>query len=253
MIKNKKIAAIFICVLVNLAVLACNFPTINRFAGDVEETKAPLQDSEIPAALEPEETESPTQAKAATSTPVEVEQNPPQETQDYYDNGVQITLPGTFLLGDAEQGLADILDNLDSLGGEDADTMLSLFEQYQGDILLWAYDNHQGSAGEVHLAVMKNEQMAGMPLGLISIALNMMMGSEVQIVDQQQMRLDGREVLRIQIASDEVPVEGNQVIYLFNEASNLWIIGFFTNAAVDQAQVSLYDNAVASFEILEIE
>ncbi|MCB2213806.1 hypothetical protein KQH50_00270 [bacterium] len=180
---------------------------------------------------------------AELTTPLPESTEPPSqtgaETAVYSDNGVQITLSNAFVLGDPETDLAAAAE------GSFAD----LYAQNAANILIWANRTDPPTS----LMVMKNEEYAGMPLGLISTFAGNILGDAVGIEAQDRIDLAGRDVLRFQTSVDNNGAEASQAVYLFNENGKLWIIGFFTNRAQIDVMLTEFDAAVASFTIVDVE
>lgn len=192
-----------------LAMLACNLPV--SIAGETS----------VPTAQ-------------ATETPPQAD----NDTAVYSDNGVEITLSSSFVLGDPTDLAA-------AAGG----SFSGLYAQNADNILLWAYRNDP----QTGLAVVKNEEYAGMPLGIISTFAGSIVGDAATIVAQEQLELGGRDVLRIQTTSENGGVRTAQAVYLFNEGGKLWLIGFFTDQEQIDARLPAFDAAVASFTIVSVD
>lgn len=209
--KMKKFALILATSIMVLAIIACNFPV--TFIGE----------STAPAT---EEVETPPQASGDTAV--------------YRDNGVEITLSNTFVLGNPETDLAAAADG----GG-----LSGLYAENAEDILLWAYQNDP----QTSVMVLKNEEYAGMPLGIISTFAGSILGDAVTIVTKEQMKLGGRDVLRFLTTTDNAGVTTTQAVYLFNEDGKLWLIVFFTNQDQIGARLPAFNSAVASFTIVSVD
>lgn len=237
--KNKKrIFIILVCLVLNLAIMACHIPLVSQTVGSQGEV------TEIPKVTEIEETEviSPTSTQEVISDSA--------AKQVYNGDGVEITLPGSFVVGEAEE-IEALLEQEALLNGEHTQSIESMFENFKDDILLWGYDANPTNQGETGLLVMKNEQFGGMSLMIISAFAQTMIGSQVEIVEQEIMTIGGRDVLRFQTSPGEMDVEGTQAFYIFNEDGMLWIIGFLTNSDLAQDRLQDFDEAVASFKIVE--
>ncbi|HEY9121757.1 MAG TPA: hypothetical protein VIM80_02060 [Brevefilum sp.] len=233
MTKIKKVLFISICLGLMLTIMACHIPLISRATSPgtkaVEDTPA-----ETVERLPLEETET----KAL-----------PQE-KVYEDNGVEMTLPATFILGDVENDFKSLMNQGQSLEDEQAQTINGIFENYKEDILMWAYD--PGSDGQygTGLLVMKNDQFAGMSLMLISTFAKSIIGDQLDFVDQQRIKMDNRDVLRFETSTGDMGVKSSQAFYIFNESGKLWIIAFFTDSEQIQESLLDFDQAVESFKFI---
>jgi hypothetical protein len=231
--KKKKVLFTSICLVLMLTIMACHIPLISR--GVSPETK-----------------------KVENTLAETVEQQPTEEAETeallqekvYQDNGVEMTLPATFILGDVENDFESLMNQGQSLEDEQAQTIKGIFENYKEDILMWAYDPEGDGQYGTGLLVMKNDQVAGMSLMLISTFAKSIIGDQLDFVDQQRIKMDNREVLRIEASTGDLGVKSSQAFYIFNESGKLWIIAFFTDS--DQIQESLlgFDQAVESFKFV---
>jgi hypothetical protein len=95
--------------------------------------------------------------------------------------------------------------------------------------------------------VLKNEEFAGMSLTLIAAASNVLLGEEVDSMNQTRMTLGDRDVLRFQTTSENAGVSTAQAIYVFNEGGKLWLVGFFTNLDQLEGRLPSFDAAIESF------
>jgi hypothetical protein len=231
--KKKKVLFTSICLVLMLTIMACHIPLISR--GVSPETK-----------------------KVENTLAETVEQQPTEEAETeallqekvYQDNGVEMTLPATFILGDVENDFESLMNQGQSLEDEQAQTIKGIFENYKEDILMWAYDPEGDGQYGTGLLVMKNDQFAGMSLMLISTFAKSIISDQLDFVDQQRIKMDNREVLRIEASTGNLGVKSSQAFYIFNESGKLWIIAFFTDS--DQIQESLlgFDQAVESFKFV---
>lgn len=232
---KKKLIVLIVCLTLNLAIMACHIPLVSQTVGIQEE---------VPKATELEEMED------ISPTPTQTASPESGVKQVYYGDGIEITLPDTFVVGEAEEIEALLNEEtlLDSGYSQDVEVM---FQNFKDDILLWGYDTNPARQGETGLFVIKNEQFGGMSLMLISAFIQPMIGSQVEIIEQQIMTIGERNVLRFLATPGEVDMEGTQTFYIFNEDGKLWVIGFLTNMDLDQERLDRFDDAVASFQIIE--
>lgn len=236
---KKKFIVLIVCLSLNLAIMACHIPLVSQSI----ETQGVA--TEIPEATEIEETE-----VIITSTPTHEVTIGLDTKQVYYGDGVEITLPGSFLVGGAEE-IEALIEEEGLLEGEQAQSIESMFENFKDDILLWGYDTNPTKEGETGLFLMKNEQFGGMSLMLISAFIQPMIGSQVEIEEQQIITIGERDVLRLLTSLGELDVQGAQAFYIFKEDGKLWIIGFFTSTDLVQDRLQGFDDVVESLKIIE--
>jgi uncharacterized protein YcgL (UPF0745 family) len=236
---KKKFIVLIVCLTLNLAIMACHIPLVSQSI----ETQGVA--TEIPKATEIDETE-----VIITSTPTHEVTIGSDTKQVYYGDGIEITLPGFFIVGEADE-IEAFLEEENLLNGEHAQGMEGMFENFKDDILLWGYDTNPTREKETGLFVMKNEQFGGMSLMLISAFIQPMIGSQIEIEEQQIITIGERDALRLLTSPGDLDVQGSQVIYIFNEDGKLWIIGFFTSTDLVQDRLQVFDDVVESLKIIE--
>ena len=230
-----------------LSNLACWLPFVNRNVG------TPVLSTEEPAIEDPQpEAQPPTDGEATAPEPSDTAaaSTAPQVLSD---NGVEITLPASYVLGNAEKDLPVLVEGLQALTEGSGQGIQVLYEQNKEDIVLWAYDTTSPSDHITSLLILKNEEFAGMPLALLSAFANTLLGDEVASLSQERLDLGGRDAVRFLSTAGNAGIETTQAIYLFNEAGKLWVVGFFTDHAQIGQQLPAFDAAVASINILPAE
>jgi len=241
-----KLFRYFVLVTLALMAVACRLPFFSQAAEPLQvSTEEPLL--EVPE----QPVEQPTATNTALPDPTApaLEEELPGEVV-FSDNGVEITLPGSYVMGDVDKDLALLVEGLKTLSEEDAQDIQVLYDQNKDDIMLWGYDSKSPGDHTTSLLIMKNEELAGMSLSLMSVFANALLGDEVDSLDQERLSLGDRDVLRFLTAAENAGVDTAQAVYLFNEAGKLWVIGFFTNQAQIAQRLPVFDAAVASFTYL---
>ena len=235
---KKKTALILVTAAIILSTLACSLP-FGRNANDnaAEDTAAGS------VSTESESTEAPLVETEAVAEETEAASGP----QVYSDNGVQLTLPSSYVMGDVEKDLAILVEGMMAMSEEDADDIQALYDKNKDDILFWAYDSNSPSDHMTSVVVMKNEEFAGMSLAMIAVFSNAFVGDEVDSFEQSQLILGGKDVLRFHTTSENAGVATAQAIYLFNDSGKLWVVGFFTNQTQFEERLPSFDAAVESF------
>ncbi len=241
---NKKTPIVLMLLVLIFAALACRLPTFGR-----PESTSSVETDVVVEEAAPEEEET------AVVQPEETE--PGAESSDgtvvYRDNGVEITLPASYELGDAQKDLEILVEALTTMSEEDSEDIQELYDNNKDDVILWAYDTDSPTTHQTSLLVMKNEEFAGMSLAIISTFANVLLGSKVDTIEQERMTLGGREVLRFLTTAENAGVETSQAVYLFNDSEKLWLIGFFTNTEQFDDRLPTFDSAVASFKVLSVD
>ena len=242
--KNKKRLMLILAFLaLNLAIMACHIPLVSQSVGAGEMTSESSKVTDI-APTDVEET------ATATSTPSQTSSTDPGMTQVYSGDGVEIRLPGTYIVGDSQE-IETLLEEGDLLNDEYGKSIELMFENLKQDILLWGYDTDPTDQGETGLIVIKNEQFGGMSLMLISSFIRPMIGSQLDVIEQGRLTINDRDTLRLITQSANDSFEGYQVLYIFNAEGKLWVIGFFTNSQLEQSRLEIFYDAVESFRIIE--
>ncbi len=241
----KKTIFFLVIILLVFPAFACGFPFLRSTnpptitgADPAEMTESPAEGLTESAPVEATEAAAPTEEAASSVS---------GETRVYSDNGVSISLPDSYVLGDVETDLEILVSGLQTLGEEEAQDIETLYETYKDDILLWGFDTESPLSHQTSLIVMKNEEFAGMSLTMIMAFANVLLGDEVSSMQQEMLTLNGRETARFLTSAENAGVTTAQAMYLFNEADKLWVVGFFTTQEQLQQRLSVFNQAVASF------
>lgn len=153
-------------------------------------------------------------------------------------NGVEVTLPSYYILGDL--GTA-----VQSLSGTDAALFLQIAQDNQLEPVMWAY------SAETHLVVLKNETYAGLPLAVVDPVVSAMLGGAVESLVQDRISLGEREAIRYQTTTQGTETGSAQVAYLFNDSGQLWVLAFLSSATQISDNLAAFDSAAASFTVVE--
>jgi len=246
----KKFPLIILTVVLVLATLACRLPLLRSvLETPAVTTEDTAQEENAPPAEETAEAD----VAASDLDETESAAGINAETKIYSDNGVEITLPSSYVLGDVEKDLAILVEGLQAMSEEDAEDIQQLYENNKDDIILWGYDTDSPASHQTSLLVMKNEEFAGMSLTIISTFANILLGEEVNIIEKERLTLGEKDVLRFLTAAENAGVQTAQSIYLFNDSGKLWLVGFFTDQGQIDTRLPTFDAAVESFTVLSME
>ena len=163
-----------------------------------------------------------------------------EETLVFSSKGVSIRLPNSYQLGDIEAGM----QALSGLG-----EYQQLYDKERENIMLWAYESSP-SRGQTHLFVIQNNDYAALPLGVISTFANVLLGDAVDSMIQEPLTLGGRSTIRYLTKAQNEGIETGQAVYLLKDSGKLWVIGFLADSATLNDQLSIFNQAVASFSVL---
>lgn len=173
--------------------------------------------------------------------------------QVYESNGVQISLPNTYVLGDVEKDLAKLLDSVQSMSERGAVVIRQILDQLQADFVLWAWTGESFSNPETGMAILKMDMFAKMPLGIISTLTGTVLGKESDSFEKEQLTLGDHEVLRFKTSAAIDGKPATAVIYMLKDSGELWVIGFFSRQEDFNLETAGFDTAVASFRVLSAE
>jgi|GEM_PF-1215318 len=165
------------------------------------------------------------------------------------DVEISITLPSSYDVNDPGDDLSALAGNLSVLDTPLTGDLQNLLDAAEEDILIWGYDT--ASAGEfpISFLILKNEDYAAMPLGLISTFARTLIGNQIEILEEQRLTLAGRDTLRWITLTTEAGVELTQAVYLFKEGGTLFLVGFNTGSQGVYEQLGTFDAIVASLRI----
>ena len=226
---------IFLVLLVILLVtLACSFPI------NLTEDKSSQELTEI----QPEEL-----AEEPTATPRPTSITSPNQTEIFQVGGYEMLLPSSFIVSDNPADvpkLKELLDIMDEWSGEDFGGMTAIDEE---NIVLMGYDSLDPNLIPTSLLVLKNEEYAGAPLGLMNMFAGAILGDSVDLLQSDTLQMGKRQVIRWITSVDFQGEESYQAIYFFNDYDMLWIIVFVTDPALMNDRLSTFNDAVNSFSL----
>ena len=188
---------------------------------------------------------------AVTEEPVEIAPAEGYRVEEREINGMEIsiTLPSSYDVNDPGADLSALAGNLGDLDTPLTGDLQSLLGSTQEDIIIWGYDANSTGEIPISFVVLKNEDYAAMPLGLISTFGRTLIGNQVEILEEQRLTLAGRDTLRWITRTTEVGVELTQAVYLFKEDGILYLVGFNADPQGVYAQLGVFDAIVASLSI----
>ncbi len=244
MTKSKYLSLLFLLIFI-LPALACRFPF-----GVRPTEEAIQQETSIEEPLESPKVE---EVQHEESLPLQQAEGVSDVFTPYISRGVQIMLPGSYVLGDIENDLPILIDALSAMADpEGAADAQSLYGQYEDDIMLWAFDSKSQKSAQTSVLVLKNEEFAGLSLWLIRSLTNLFIGEEADTLEQEIIEMDGRDTLRLLTKSENAGVITAQAYYAFNDSSKLWIVAFFTTLDELDTRLPDFDQSVSSFQVLSL-
>ncbi|MEN6579022.1 MAG: hypothetical protein ABFD05_00175 [Anaerolineaceae bacterium] len=161
----------------------------------------------------------------------------------FYDGvGLQIMLPPTYVTKDIHEDLPSILNILTSALGESSSTLSTIVENLESNVAWWGYDSSAPAISPTKLLIIKNKELAGLPVNLISNAFGLFLSDDANTMDSDQIELGGRDVARFTYAKESNAWAG----YVFKEQDLLWLVLFITTSANLAAQQADYEFSVGS-------
>ena len=230
----KKNQMFLILLVILLVTLACSLPF------NLSEDEPSQELTEI---LTEELSEKPTATPRPTST------ISPNQTEIFQVGGYEMLLPFTFIVSDEPADvpkLDELLSIMDKWSGEDFGGMTAIAEE---NIVLMGYDSQDANPIPTSLLVLKNEEYAGAPLGLMNMFAGAILGDAVDLLQSDTLQMGNRQVIRWITGVNFQEEESYQAIYFFNDYDMLWIIVFVTDPAFMNERLSTFNNAVNSFTL----
>jgi hypothetical protein len=172
-----------------------------------------------------------------------------EESRVVEDGLITLAVPDSYYVGSSISELDALVE---SIGGEQVD-LTGLLGGAQADVLVWGYDTASAAAVPTSFVVVKNEEYAFMPLGLVSTMAGPLLGNNVEIIQESRLTLAGRDTLRWITVTTEAGLEFTQAVYIFKDSGVFYLIGFNADQQEVYAQLPNYDAIVASLQIEDLE
>lgn len=186
----------------------------------------------------------PLQRKASTPTPTP-SPTPDMSMQLYYGEGMQIMLPPTYIAEDIKSELPSIIETITNLVGTTDGFAGDLIKDLEGNISWYGYDGGTPAVFPTRLIVIRNKSLAGLPVSVLTLGLEQILGRNDTEVDRESLTLAGREVTRFTYSKDA----NAWAAYIFKEENRLWISVFITTPANMAAALDEYDTSIESMTI----
>lgn len=175
---------------------------------------------------------------------------PPTPTPDnglelYYGNGMQIMLPRSYVAEDIDSALPSIVAAIKNFIGGESSPLASLVDSLEGNIGWYGYDSDKAAVYPTHLVILRNKTLAKLPISMVTMGFEKMLGSQSALVDSDDIRLGGRDVTRLTYSKDDVA----WAAYLFKEGDHLWMALYVTTPANLAAELEDYGLSVSTIKI----
>ncbi len=169
------------------------------------------------------------------------------------DRRISLSLPGSYFVSDVDPDLSALLGGLDESGVAVGTDLENLLGSAQEDILIWGYDTGGSANIPVSFVVIKNDDYAAVPLGLLSTFSGPLLGNRVEILAEHRLNISGRDTLRWVTLTQEAGFAFTQVVYVFKDSGTLYLVGFNVEGQSVDHQVGIFDAIVASLTIEALE
>lgn len=183
--------------------------------------------------------------RSSKATPAAPTLTPDTGMQLFYGNGMQIMLPPTYVAEDIESTLPSVIDSLKQVVGNETGPIASLIDSLEGNVGWYGYDSGTPAVFPTRLVVVRNKPLEGLPISMITLGLEKMLGSESTLVDSDTITLGSRKLTRLTYSKDSTA----WAAYLFKEADYLWLVLFVTTPANLAAEMAEYELSVGSIQI----
>lgn len=175
---------------------------------------------------------------------------PPTPTPDnglelYYGNGMQIMLPRSYVAEDIDSALPSIVAAIKNFIGGESSPLAGLVDSLEGNVGWYGYDSDKAAVYPTRLVILRNKTLAKLPISMVTMGIEKMLGSQSALVDSDDIRLGGRDVTRLTYSKDDVA----WAAYLFKEGDHLWMALYVTTPANLAAELEDYGLSVSTIKI----
>jgi hypothetical protein len=181
--------------------------------------------------------DTPTQA---TPTPT-----PDSGMQLYYGIGMQIMLPRTYVAENIDSALPTIIATIKDFVGGESSPLSGLVDSIEGNIGWYGYDGGTAAVYPTRLIVLRNKAFSKLPVSMITIGLEQVLGNDSAMVDSDSVKLGSRNLTRLTYSKDS----SAWVAYIFKEADYLWLALYLTTPANLAAEIGTFELSIASIQI----
>lgn len=175
---------------------------------------------------------------------------PPTPTPDtgmqlYYGTGMQIMLPNTYVAEDIDSALPSIIATIKDFIGGESSPLSGLVDSIEGNVGWYGYDGGTAAVYPTRLIILRNKTFSKLPVSMITLGLEQVLGNDSALVDSDSVKLGGRNITRLSYSKDTTA----WVAYLFKEADYLWMTLFLTTPANMAAEMADFELSVGSILI----
>lgn len=170
---------------------------------------------------------------------------PDNGMQLYYGNGMQIMLPKSYVSEDIDNALPTIIATIKDFVGGESGPLSGLVDSIEGNIGWYGYDGGTAAVYPTRLIVLRNKAFSKLPVSMITVGLEQVLGNDSAMVDSDSIKLGGRNLTRLSYSKDS----SAWVAYIFKEADYLWLALYLTTPANLAAEMGTFELSVGSIQI----
>lgn len=180
-------------------------------------------------------------------TPAEPTPTPTPDNgmQLYYGTGMQIMLPKSYVSEDIDNALPTIIATIKDFVGGESGPLSGLVDSIEGNIGWYGYDGGTAAVYPTRLIVLRNKAFSKLPVSMITVGLEQVLGNDSAMVDSDSIKLGGRNLTRLSYSKDS----SAWVAYIFKEADYLWLALYLTTPANLAAEMGTFELSVGSIQI----
>lgn len=165
--------------------------------------------------------------------------------QLYYGTGMQIMLPPSYIAEDIDTALPSIIATIKDFIGGESSPLSGLVDSIEGNVGWYGYDSDNAAVYPTRLIILRNKAFSKLPVSMITLGLEKVLGGDSALVDSDDIVLGGRDITRLSFSKDSTA----WVAYLFKEADYLWITLYLTTPANLAAEMDDYELSVSSIKV----
>lgn len=172
----------------------------------------------------------------------------PAEGWQYYSGkAIQIRLPDSYVEEDFKDELPAIISTLANIVHQSDGQVETYLNNLEGSVEWWGYDSAAPAISPTRLLILRNQDLAGLPLNLLSNTLMLLVGGDANAVRSETLKLDGRDVVRLSYSDQD----SAWAAYAFNEEGFLWLSLFLTTPAILAVEQADFEYSVGTIVIDE--
>jgi hypothetical protein len=186
---------------------------------------------------------SPTAAVSVTNPPVQ----PPAGWKKFTGSGSEVHLPPAFEGGDPSADIQSVVERLRALG-PDYETLAGALQADPSAFAVWVFDATGAASGFLtNLNVVLDKAVAGVTLKEYVDATVKQLPGDFRVASRKELRVNGREAVRLVIEFSVQDVKGSQLIYLVKDPAGIWAVTYSTSAEEFQTRLPDFEKSAATF------